>query len=91
MAAKFKIIREEYWGAKSSIGEPRFYIMKEKKFFFWKWWSYVTHKIHINNGIHFEAIRFKSLPNAEKYIYEVLKNNKPIDSILRLELKTIEL
>jgi len=89
-STKYKIVRETFWGAKSEIGESRFYIMKQKRFLIWTWWSYVIHKVHIENGIKFESIRFKTLRDADTYVHEVLKKNKPIDSVLRIELSIIE-
>ena len=70
---QYVITREEYHNEFGRGKGASFYIKERKPFlFFFKKWSYVTHRARGYKGYYRERTKFQSVPDAREFIKHVL-------------------
>ena len=86
---KYLIIREDYFNEKGKSRETHFCIKEQKKFLWFKWWSYVKYEEVYESGLYGNTLKFKGLDEAESFITNVLMKNGPRERWHSIVIKQI--
>lgn len=86
---KYRILREEYYN-EVGVSTKVFFTVKKLNYFLWfRWWSYIKTK-NCSGACYNEVIKFNSFWDAEKFVNEVLKKNRPKEKWYIMVMKEIE-
>lgn len=88
--SKYRILREDFFDEKGSSLKTCFFIQKQYKFLFFKWWRYIKHENVGIKSLKNIPLHFDGMMEAEKFINNILKKNKNYMGHHRYVLKIID-